>query len=77
MSSGLLPNLYEEVETLVGDINNDGSVNVADVTALVNLFNDKSLREGDRFNLHAADANEDGVVTRSDIQSLIGIVLGR
>lgn len=75
--SGLLPNLYEEVETLVGDINNDGSVNVADVTALVNLFNDKSLREGDRFNLHAADANEDGVVTRSDIQSLIGIVLGR
>lgn len=76
-SQGLLPNLYEEVETLVGDINNDGSVNVADVTALVNLFNDKSLREGDRFNLHAADANEDGVVTRSDIQSLIGIVLGR
>ena len=75
--SGLLPNLYEEVETLVGDINNDGSVNVADVTALVNLFNDKSLRNGDRFNLHAADANEDGVVTRSDIQSLIGIVLGR
>ena len=76
-AQGLLPNLYEEVETLVGDINNDGSVNVADVTALVNLFNDKSLREGDRFNLHAADANEDGVVTRSDIQSLIGIVLGR
>ena len=75
--SGLLPNLYEEVETLVGDINNDGNVNVADVTALVNLFNDKSLRDGDRFNLHAADANEDGVVTRSDIQSLIGIVLGR
>lgn len=74
---GILPNLYEEVETLVGDINNDGSVNVADVTALVNLFNDKSLREEDRFNLHAADANEDGVVTRSDIQSLIGIVLGR
>ena len=74
---GILPNLYEEVETLVGDINNDGSVNVADVTALVNLFNDKSLRDGDRFNLHAADANEDGVVTRSDIQSLIGIVLGR
>lgn len=76
-AQGLLPNLYEEVETLVGDINNDGSVNVADVTALVNLFNDKSLRDGDRFNLHAADANEDGVVTRSDIQSLIGIVLGR
>ena len=76
-AQGLVPNLYEEVETLVGDINNDGSVNVADVTALVNLFNDKSLREGDRFNLHAADANEDGVVTRSDIQSLIGIVLGR
>ena len=76
-AQGLLPNLYEEVETLVGDINNDGNVNVADVTALVNLFNDKSLREGDRFNLHAADANEDGVVTRSDIQSLIGIVLGR
>ena len=74
-AQGLLPNLYEEVETLVGDINNDGSVNVADVTALVNLFNDKSLRDGDRFNLHAADANDDGVGTRSDIQSLIDIIL--
>ena len=73
--SGLLPNLYEEIETLIGDINNDGSVNVADVTALVNLFNDKSLRTTDRFNLHAADANLDGVVTKEDIQSLIGIVL--
>ncbi|MCR4837048.1 MAG: endonuclease, partial [Bacteroidaceae bacterium] len=75
--SGLLPSLYEEVETLMGDVNNDGNVNVADVTALVNLFNDKSLRDGDRFNLHAADANQDGVVTRSDIQSLIDIILGK
>jgi hypothetical protein len=72
-----LPSLYEEEETLLGDVNRDGRTDIADVTALVNLFNDKSLRDGDRFNLHAADANEDGVVTRSDIQSLIGIVLGR
>lgn len=76
-TQGLLPSLYEEEETLLGDVNRDGRTDIADVTALVNLFNDKSLRDGDRFNLHAADANEDGVVTRSDIQSLIGIVLGR
>lgn len=74
-AQGLLPSLYEEVETLVGDVNNDGNVNIADVTALVNLFSDKSLRDDNRFNLHAADANQDGVVTRSDIQSLIDIIL--
>ena len=74
---GLLPSLYEEVETLVGDVNRDGRVNIADVTALVNLFTDKSLRETDCYNLHAADANEDGVITKSDIQSLINIVLNK
>jgi hypothetical protein len=74
---GLQPSLYEEMEILMGDVNNDGRVDVADVTALVNLFADKSLRETDSFNLHAADANEDGVITKSDIQSLINIVLNK
>ena len=74
---GLLPSLYEEVETLVGDVNRDSRIDVADVTALVNLFTDKSLRETDSFNLHAADTNEDGVITKSDIQSLINIVLNK
>ena len=74
---GLLPSLYEEVETLVGDVNRDSRIDVADVTALVNLFTDKSLRETDCFNLHAADTNEDGVITKSDIQSLINIVLNK
>ena len=75
--SGFLPGLYEEVETLVGDVNRDSRIDVADVTALVNLFTDKSLRETDCYNLHAADANEDGVITKSDIQSLINIVLNK
>ena len=77
MVSAFLPSLYEEVETLVGDVNRDGRVNIADVTALVNLFTDKSLRETDCYNLHAADANEDSVITKSDIQSLINIVLNK
>ena len=76
-TQGLLPSLYEEEETQVGDVNRDGRTDIADVTALVNLFNDKSLRTTDRFNLYAADANLDGVVTKEDIQSLIGIVLGQ
>jgi hypothetical protein len=74
---GLQPSLYEEMEILIGDVNNDGRVDVADVTALVNLFTNKSQREIDNYNLQAADANDDGVITKSDIQSLINIVLNK
>jgi hypothetical protein len=34
---GVLPELYEEM-TLKGDVNRDGEVTIADLTALVNIL---------------------------------------
>ena len=55
---------------LVGDVNGDDCVNVADVTALIHLL----LAEEDFP--QEADVNKDGVVTVADATALIGIILG-
>jgi len=47
------------------DINNDGVVNVGDVTALANL-----LREGAAPGLEIADINDDGMVDEADVSAL-------
>ena len=58
------------VNTVVGDVNNDGEINIADVNAvtdciLTNDFTDRS------------DVNGDGEVNIADINALIGIILGK
>ena len=59
----------EEPEFQVGDVNHDGSVNVADVAALINLL----LNSGD-YN-EAADMDSDGNVTTRDMSLLISFLL--
>lgn len=58
---------------LVGDMNNDGLVDVTDTSILINGVLDKSLANlrGDR-----ADINGDGVIDVTDVSLLIGIALG-
>ena len=55
-----------------GDVNNDGIVNIADVTELIDylLHGDASL-----INLLNADVDQDGEVKISDVTSLIDILL--
>ena len=61
------------VTTLIGDVNNDGEVNITDVTLLMAyLINDDATLE---INLDAADVNQDGDVNITDAVSLISIVL--
>ena len=56
----------------VGDINNDGKINISDVTALINiLLSDES--ETDRILL--CDLNLDGSVNIADVTTLINILL--
>ena len=55
-----------------GDVNVDGSVNVSDVTTLINMIlgiipTEKSM----------ADVNDDGRVNVSDVTALINIILGK
>ncbi len=56
----------------VGDVNMDGNVNIADVTALIDY-----LLNGDAsvIDLTAADVNEDGNVNIADVTALIDLLL--
>ena len=54
------------------DINNDGSTNVADLTALVNIL----LNQGGEYNETAADVNGDEAITNADVTALVKIILG-
>ena len=58
---------------LRGDVNGDGSVNISDVTALIDY-----LLGGDAsgINLNAADCTQDGSVNISDVTALIDHLLG-
>ena len=59
-------------ETLRGDVNGDGSVNISDVTALIDY-----LLSGNAsgINLSGADCNQDSSVNISDVTALIDYLL--
>ena len=56
---------------LIGDVNKDGVVSIADVTALVNII----LGKG--FDPENADVNADGAITIADVTALVNIILGK
>lgn len=58
---------------LQGDVNGDGEVNVADVTALVNHLRGIA---GD-YHLYAADVDGNGKVTSADVPALVNTILGK
>ena len=64
---------YLDVTVLVGDVNNDNYVNVADVTALIDY-----VLGGDAttINLDAADVNGDTYINVADVTALIDKLLG-
>ncbi|HAP50200.1 MAG TPA: hypothetical protein DCQ56_03150, partial [Porphyromonadaceae bacterium] len=56
-------------ESLNGDVNGDGEVSIADVTALVDLV----MREADN---ERSDVNGDGETSVADITSLVTLLMG-
>jgi hypothetical protein len=56
----------------LGDVNADGSVTIADVTALVNIILGSSTDTSG-----VADVNGDGSVTIADVTALVNIILGK
>ena len=67
-----MPLRYEEHATqLKGDVNGDGIVSGADVTALYNVLLDGAIPNGD------ADVNGDGVVSGADVTALYNLLLGQ
>lgn len=57
-----------------GDVNNDGRVDIADVTALVNIIKAGGAKGVD-YNLEVADMNEDNEIAQDDLQELVNLVL--
>jgi hypothetical protein len=64
--------LQKIVAAEIGDANNDGVVNVADVVTAVNAANGQ---QADNFNLSAADMNGDGVITLEDAKLIARKIL--
>lgn len=67
----------ESVKTLtlcgyLGDANNDGKINVADIVEIVNYTQEKS---SETFNEKAADITRDGNVNEDDIKALVSIII--
>jgi len=57
---------------LLGDVNGDGSVSIADVSTLIDYLLGGSLS----INMQAADVSQDGDVTIGDVSALIDMLLG-
>lgn len=71
--------LYKRIPItfILGDINFDDAVTIADVTALVNIILGKDDDEPHLYNHEAADVNEDGTITIADVTALVNIILGK
>lgn len=54
---------------LIGDVNNDGEINIADINAIINVI---LCDIGNQW----ADVNNDGEVNIADVNMVIGIILG-
>ena len=66
---------YVEPEPiLIGDVNGDKQVSIADVTMLVNIILGKTT-EG--YDTKVADVNGDKQITIADVTALVNIILGK
>ena len=59
---------------LMGDVNSDGFVTMADANAVVNYF--LATTKPEDFDIEAADVNEDGSITMADANAIVNIFLG-
>ena len=66
---------YFTQKFLLGDVNQDGSITIADVTALVNIILGKDT--AGTYSLEAADVNQDTTITIADVTALVNIILGK
>lgn len=64
-------------ESMAGDVNKDGRVDISDVTALIDIVLGKDDTEPYQYDHDAADVNDDDNIDISDVTSLIDIILGK
>ena len=64
-------------ESMAGDVNKDGRVDISDVTALIDIVLGKDSTQPYQYDHDAADVNDDGKTDISDVTALIDIILGK
>ena len=64
--------LVEPANEPDGDVNGDGSVNIADVTALVDII---LGNDNEAYDHTAADIDGDNDITITDVTALVNIIL--
>lgn len=62
------------IAVLTGDVNDDGEVNIGDVTTIIDYLLGNA---SDTFNIEAADVNGDGEVNIGDVTAIIDMLLGK
>ena len=76
-----LPQIYRKVASETpateGDVNKDGKLTIADVTALVNIILGKDDGPDPVFDHSKADVNGDKKVTIADVTALVNKILGK
>ena len=70
-------NIIVESSAQSGDVNSDGSVTIADVTALVNIILGKDDGPNPMYDHEVADVNGDDKVTIADVTALVNKILGK
>ncbi|MCR5130306.1 MAG: hypothetical protein K6C10_02455 [Prevotella sp.] len=68
---------YNIPDFIIGDVNYDGEISIADVTALVNIILGKDSTEPYQYNHEAADVNQDEAISIADVTALVNIILGK
>ena len=66
-----------KLKILLGDVNRDGSITIADLTAQVNLILGNDAQDASGYDPDAADMNADGKVTTADIEPLVNLLLDK
>ena len=75
-TEGVLPVLYEEM-TLVGDVNRDNAITIADVTALVNILLGKDSQVPYLYDHEAADVDGVNGVNSDDLTALVTLLMNK
>ena len=65
---------YYRLLNISGDVNCDGCVTIADVSALVEIILGQDI--ANQYNRRAADVNTDSQITIADVTALVNIILG-
>ncbi len=66
----------KKATVIIGDVNRDGVITIADVTAIVNIILGKETADDD-YDHAAADVNADTTITIADVTALVNIILGK